>query len=180
MFGKKLLKQKIEELEIERDWLSVQKLELDQQVEYLTHENNSLRTHNGTIPDLEYIEVYMFNLLRFICTTDFIELKSDQQDKIMKEFDFIKNCFTIIKNFFKSKEQIIAYQTVEGLDKGFVYSFSTVEVASSVLDCKLDQIIQCLNGSLKVVNGYKFEYESDWKKSESIESEYTKLPNPWK
>jgi hypothetical protein len=142
-------------------------------------------------------------------------MKSEKQCRVLGEFEYIKQTFNIIKNFYNKKEKIIAYRDafeMEGLelrltnlmlnkertaeqesaykkilseilnmrnDSDFTYSFSCVEVASSVLDCSAADILQCLNGSKKSCNGYKFEYESEWIKSQPEESSVLNTKTNW-
>jgi hypothetical protein len=214
MFGGKY-KQKIEELEIEKGFLENKNYELECRIQELEKKNLDLVTNQGTIPDIRYIESYMFKLLRFISSEDFHELKSEKQDKVLCEFEYIKQTFSIIKNFYNKKENIVAYRDLlelEGLeiqltnltlnkertpeqdesykrliseipsmrsDSGFVYSFSCLEVASSVLECDIPDILQCLSGSKKSCNGYKFEYESEWAKSQPEEPSVVKIKTNW-
>lgn len=214
MFGGKY-KQKIEELEIEKGFLENEKYKLECRVQELEKKNLDLVTNQGTMPDMRYIEIYMFNLLRYVSSQEFHELKSEKQSRVLCEFEYIKQTFGIIKNFYNKKEQIVAYRDsleLEGLeinltnlslnkertpeqdkrykellidipimrnDANFVYSFSCVEVASSVLDCNIPDILQCLSGSKKSTGGYKFEYETEWNKSQPRESSVLKIRNYW-
>lgn len=212
MFGRKY-KHKIEELEIEKEFLENEKYKLECRVQELEKQNLELSTNQRSIPDIEYIESYMFRLLRFISTDEFREMKSEKQCRVLGEFEYIKQTFNIIKNFYNKKEKIIAYRDafeLEGLelrltnlklnkertpeqeaaykkilseipdmrsDSNFTYLFSSVEIASSVLDCSVSDILRCLNGPKKSCNGYKFEYESEWIKSQPEESSVLKTKN---
>ncbi len=214
MFGSKY-KQKIEELEIENGFLENKNYELESKVQELEKKNFDLLTNQGTLPDMRYIESYMFKLLRFVSSDEFHELKSEKQDRILCEFEYIKQTFSIIKNFYNKKENIVAYRDLlelEGMeiqltnltinkertpeqdeiykrlisevpcmrsDSTFVYSFSCLEVAMSVLDCDISDILQCLSGSKKSCNGYKFEYESEWIKSQPNEPSVLKIKTNW-
>jgi hypothetical protein len=208
-------KLKIEELEIEKGFLENKNFQLENRIQELEIKNLDLATNQGTMPDMRYIEIYMFKLLRFISSEEFLEIKSQKQQGVLYEFEYIKQTFNIIKNFYNKKEEIIAYRDtfeLEGLeiqltnltlnkektpeqekrhreliamipnmrsDALFVYSFSCLEVASSVLDCSQTEILQCLIGSKKSSGGYKFEYEIEWSKSQPKESSIIKISKAW-
>jgi len=65
-------------------------------------------------------------------------------------------------------------------DSNFVYSFTNVEVASSVLGVSSVDIIKCLSGILKTAETFRFEYESEWKGSQPVnEKSIIKITNNW-
>lgn len=178
---------------------------LESRVRDLEKEKIAILENDNFPSDINSIEIYMFNLMRYISSQEFYEMKSEKQAAVFAEFEFIKQAFNVMKNFYKKKEGIIAYRDSDELQKiedkimqlsvidkipyriefnklmsivphmredaCFVYCFSCIEVASSVIGCSISDILECLSGSIKTINGYRFDFESDWIKSQPIQHE---------
>jgi hypothetical protein len=115
MFGK-TLKKKVVELEQELTSQKEINVDLQYRLDVMTLERDDLLKNKFNVPDLSYIESYMFKLVRFASTDEFIQTKTESQKKLMEELSHVQQTFNVIKSLYPNTPGIVAYRKKNTLD----------------------------------------------------------------
>jgi hypothetical protein len=120
------------------------------------------------------LEHYLFALTQYVTSVEFKEdIKSDKQQKILREIGFITMAIDILKSTFLEKhhfeKKVVGWEDPNPYKKeGYlkIYYFSCIKVAGLCTGSNTAAITSVCKNNRKKTNGWVFKYREDWEQNE--------------